>query len=574
MRLRPRFCVILIAVLALNSLSVAAAEILAYLPQDTLSFALIRDVNKSNEKITKLLSIFDEAVPAPLDMAQAMTGLSEGLNLEGDVLFALLPVADPAGVPAPIFLLPVADYDKFAASIKADATGEICRVTLADEDVLVARHDDYALLMNVEHRELMQRLLAAEAAAPSWIAEHRAWLAGNDVSAMVTAAGIAHLKKAAEEQAKAPQSRNADPFGEPPLADSMLRMSSELPFAELFTRDVETAGVGLAIDDTTNSRVRWTVKFAKEDADSATMKTDTKPFVGFEDKPYALAGSGDLPVEFAALLPEVFTDLSRATAMQDGRADFTEEDWADVRKSYELWTSGLKGISFLLTPGKEGEPLLSIFFARLTVDNTKDYLESLKKSFALSNELASRSKSDIKLQFDIAPLTVAGAEGIEVTCDMDKATGDGDQHIWQTLMTSVLGVDHKLSMYFVATDEQQLFFALEAQNKLADFIEAWRKQDQGLINNLQVKKTIELMEKETPWTCLANPQGFVELVRTAIKSVQILGFVPEFPLYPTAPPLGFALSADASTWQGEFVMPVEAARAMAQFTKEIEAAFR
>jgi hypothetical protein len=270
----------------------------------------------------------------------------------------------------------------------------------------------------------------------------------------------------------------------------------------------------------------------------------------------------------------VFTDLSRATAMQDGRADFTEEDWADVRKSYELWTSGLKGISFLLTPGKEGEPLLSIFFARLTVDNTKDYLESLKKSFALSNELASRSKSDIKLQFDIAPLTVAGAEGIEVTCDMDKATGDGDQHIWQTLMTSVLGVDHKLSMYFVATDEQQLFFALEAQNKLADFIEAWRKQDQGLINNLQVKKTIELMEKETPWTCLANPQGFVELVRTAIKSVQILGFVPEFPLYPTAPPLGFALSADASTWQGEFVMPVEAARAMAQFTKEIEAAFR
>ena len=96
----------------------------------------------------------------------------------------------------------------------------------------------------------------------------------------------------------------------------------------------------------------------------------------------------------------------------------------------------------------------------------------------------------------------------------------------------------------------------------------------GLIANTQVKQTIELMEKDTPWTCLVNPQGFVELVRTAMKSMQILGFVPEFPLYPTAPPLGVTLSADQTTWQGEVVMPVEAARAMAQFTKEVEAAFR
>jgi hypothetical protein len=574
MQPRPRFCAILIIVLALHSLSVRAAEILTYLPQDTLSFALIRDARQSNEKITKLLSIFAEAVPAPLDMAQAMTGLSEGLNLDGDVLFALLPVSDPSAAPAPMFLLPVADYDKFAASIKADATGEICRVTLADEDVLIAKRDDYALLMNVEHRELMEQLLEAKVAIPPELEKEREWLAGNHVSAMVTVAGIAHLKKAAEEQARAPQSPASAPFAEPPLAGDMLRMGDSLPFAELFTRDVELAGLGLAIDDATNSRIRWTVKFAKDEAASATKKTDVKPFLGFADKPYALAGSGDLPVEFAALLPEIFTELSRETAVQDGRTDFTEQDWADVRKSYELWTSGLKGVSFLLTPGKDGEPLLAILFARLTVNDTKSYLESLKKSFELSNQLATRSKSDIKLQFDIAPVTIAGAEGIEVICDLDKATGDGDLHIWQALLTTVLGIDHKLSMYFVATDEQQVFFAMEDQDKLAAFVETWRKQETGLAENALVKQTTELMEADTPWSCLWNPQGFVELVRTAMKSMQLLGMMPDFPTYPSAPPLGITLSADASTWQGEFVMPVEAARAMAQFTKEIEAAFR
>lgn len=574
MRLRFDLRAILLALLTLSSLPATAAEILAYLPQDTLSFALIRDVHKSNAKISKLLGTFNEAIPAPLDIAKTMTGLSEGLNLDGDVLFALLPVADPAGVPAPLFLLPVADYAKFSDSIKADATGEICRVTIAEEDVLVAKRDDYALLMNVEHRELMQQLLAAETVAPPWIAERRAWLAGNDVTAMVTAAGIAHLKKAAEEQAKNQPSPAADPFGKPPIADTMLQISNSLPLATFFSREVETSGVGLAIDDVTNSRLRWLVKFAKQDSESATAQTATKPFVGFTDQPYAFVGSGDLPVELTTLLPEVFTNLSRQTAVQDGRAEFTEQDWADVKKSYELWTSGLKGVSLLLTTGKVGEPLLSIFSARLTVDDTKSYLESLKKSFELSNKLALRSTSDIKLQFEIAPLTVAGAEGIEVTCDLDKATGDGDQHIWQALLTSIVGVDHKLSMYFVATDKQQVFFAMESQDKLAAFIEAWRKQDTSLAQNALAKQTIELLEKDTPWPCLANPQGFVELVQTIIKSVQILGFVPDFPAYPTAPPLGLTLSTDASTWQGELVMPAEAARAMAQFTKEIDAAFR
>jgi hypothetical protein len=575
MRLRLGSWAFLVSFLLIGSMHVAAAEVLAYVPQDALSFAIVRDAQQSNEKISKLLGIFAEAVPAPLDMAQAMTGLSQGLNLEGDVLFALLPVADPAGVPAPMFLLPVSDYTKFADSIKADTTGEICRVTIAEEDILVAKHEDYALLMNVEHRELMLRVLGSEIGVPVAVAAHQDWLSGNDVSTMVTAAGIAYVKKAAEVQLQAPAvSPGADPFAEPPIAGDMLRMGDSLPFAELFTRDVEMAGFGLAIDEAINSRVRWTVKFAEESAASATTNSEANPLIGFEDKPYALAGGGDLPAEFVAMLPEVFTGLSRETAAQDGREDFTEQDWADVRKSYELWTSGLKGLSLLLNPDAEGEPLLSVLFARLTVNESKAYLESLEKSFELSNQLAARSKSDIKLNFEASPTKIAGAEGMEVTCDLGKATGDGDMHIWQALLTSVLGIDHKLSLYFCATDGHHVFFAMESQEKFVTFIEAYRKQDMGLVGNAQVKKTVALMEEDAPWTCLVDPQGLVELVRTAMKSMQILGFVPEFPLYPTAPPLGLTLSADKTTWQGELVMSVEAARAMALFTKEVEAAFR
>src|SRR5690606_22027312 len=122
--------------------------------------------------------------------------------------------------------------------------------------------------------------------------------------------------------------------------------------------------------------------------------------------------------------------------------------------------------------------------------------------------------------------------------------------------------------------EHQVFFAMESREKLAAFIEAYRTQEIGLVSSAPAKTTVELLNAESPWLGLMNPQGFVELVRTAMKSVQILGFVPEFPAYPPAPPLGVTLDAQQTSWQGELVMPVEAARAMAEFNQQLEAAFR
>jgi hypothetical protein len=104
-RLGLRNCVFsVLALLGLSTIS-TAADVLSLLPNDALSFALVRDAQSTNDKIFQLISIYEEGVPAPLDMVQAMTGLSEGLELNGDVLFALLPAGE-SPIPAPMFLLP------------------------------------------------------------------------------------------------------------------------------------------------------------------------------------------------------------------------------------------------------------------------------------------------------------------------------------------------------------------------------------------------------------------------------------------------------------------------------------
>ena len=111
---------------------------------------------------------------------------------------------------------------------------------------------------------------------------------------------------------------------------------------------------------------------------------------------------------------------------------------------------------------------------------------------------------------------------------------------------------------------------IESKSTLSKFIESYRKGDVSLSAIEQVQKTLTLLEVEPRWLTLINPQGFVDIVQSAVKSLMILGYAPKIPVYPTAPPLGMALEHKENSWQGELVMPVEAARAMAEFAKEVE----
>jgi hypothetical protein len=556
-----------VAVLCLLTSLAPAAEILSLLPGDALSFALVRDAQATNDKIFQLISIYEEGLPAPLDMVQAMTGLSEGLELNGDVLFALLPAGE-SEIPAPMFLLPVKDYAAFANTIQADASGAVCRVKIADEDVYVAQHGEYALVMNLEHQEIMHRVLAGPTKPPADLAKQQTWLDKNDASVIITSSGIAHLARVAEQQLNPSAAPTTDAENQA-AAEEMMSMGDADLIADLFKDDVESAGVGLAIDDEINSRLRWSVVLKPEHTE-VLPETSDKPLVGYPNEPYALAGGGPVPAEFIANFPEWSTQLSREMAGVDGRGDFTDEDWKEVEESYRLASAGIKGVSVLLTPVPEREPLLSIIFARLEVASSKEYLNSMKKTIELTNKLAGKSKSDIKLIYEVKPAAIAGTEGFEITCDFDKAAGDGDNHIWQALLTSLLGIDHKLSVHYCAIDDTHVAIGLESPERLGKFIEGYRTGDMGLAESAPVQQATKLFERETPWLLLLNPEGLVELVKSAMKSMMVLGFMPEIPAYPTAPPIAASLAADGTQLHGEIVLPADAARAMSKFIKEVE----
>src|SRR5689334_20886172 len=135
---------VLVCLLTMTAASSALAEAVTdHLPENAWGFIVVHNLQAANAKVEKLLTLFKELtpqpIPAPLQLVKATTGLGAGVNEQGDVMLVVLPGKEGQPTPTPVFVVPISDYAAFAESIKADATGEACSVTVAGEDVLVAK---------------------------------------------------------------------------------------------------------------------------------------------------------------------------------------------------------------------------------------------------------------------------------------------------------------------------------------------------------------------------------------------------------------------------------------------------
>jgi hypothetical protein len=182
-----------LAVALLSGLHLRAADVTSHIPSDALGFAVVRDIASTNAKLQKLIRLFEAPLPAPLDLLKLQTGFGEGFNESGDLAVALLPPRDEFAAPGPLALVPVTDYAAFVKTFNGDASGEICPVTVSDEDVLVAKVGDFALFMNPEYREAMQRIVAHEPAPLEPVSALEDWLAGRDGAIVLLPAGAKML---------------------------------------------------------------------------------------------------------------------------------------------------------------------------------------------------------------------------------------------------------------------------------------------------------------------------------------------------------------------------------------------
>jgi len=553
-----------------------AQEILDYLPEDALGFVLIRDVSGASKKCEQLMQLFDVASPAPLELAKSSTGLDEGLDFDGDVLAALLPGSQSTDPPEPLVVLPVADYAKFAASVSGDDSGEVCRVTIAGEDVLVARHGPYAMLMNVEHRETLEILVGLEPAPVALVAPWAEWLKNNQATLAILPTGRVKLMEMGRQGLAQQRQLWRQEFGEPELAGVLAQMQQSMAvyqtLLELFGAKVNALALGLSFSDANDLRfgMRFLLDGPPSDSAEATDAVAT-PLAGYPDRPFVFAGGGPTSGSWMRALTTTGVLMMKRSPELYGYQNFDDEAWQELETSFQDLTKSVRSATMLMLTGEKGDPLFGNFYGISTVENTREYLEICKKSVATWNRLEAQSSSDIQLQWEIHDNKVAGAEACELLVDVAAAARDPNVPLFNWMLESMFGKDGKMRMLLVAVDEKTLIAGLADEEQMAKAIDQLKQREMGLQNSADVQTTHKLLNSEAAWKFYVSPQGCVTWFHRLMD--ELFGQIVqqpamEIPEYEAGPPVGVSLHLHQSQADIDVVWPVQALEALADFIKK------
>lgn len=575
--LRSQWARVVVASCALLMTNVLSAqEVLDYLPEDALGFVLIRDLSEASGKCEKLMRVFEVESPAPWAFFQRATGLGEGLDQNGDLLVALLPGPRDADPPEPLVVLPVADYAKFAASVNGDESGEVCRVSIAGEDVLVAQHGSYAMLMNVENRETLEILIGLEPAPVEFVRPWTAWLNDNEATLAILAPGVDRLLQMGRRNLAQQRQEWNQEFGQPEFADVLGQMQQSLTvyqmLMEMFGTKVEAAAVGFSLSAPGDLRLglRVLTERALTDSEMRTATEPISPLAGYPDKPFVLAGGGPMSGTLVRALTAARLVVMKRSPEIDGYQNFDDQAWKDLETSYLDLGKNIRSMTVLMLTGEKGDPLFGNFYGISTVANASEYLETYKKSVETWNRLATLSTSDIQLHYEIHDIKVGGAEACEVLVDVAAAARDPNVPMFNWMLESMFGKEGKLRMLLVAADEKTLVFGLAGEEQMVAAIEQLKQQERGLRNSADVQTTTKLLQPEAAWKLYVSPEGCVNWFQRVMDELfgQIVQQATQFPEYTAGPPVGISLHMHGAQGEVDVVWPAESLKSLADFVRK------
>ncbi len=558
---------------------------LVLLPADTVGFLWIRRVEDADAKIAALLQQFGIHLPAPLKFLKFATGLDEGLDSEGDLLVALLPPEPGSQGYQPVVLIPVGDYGKLAASVRGDPSGEICRVTISGEDVLIAHNRSHALIMNMEHRATMERLLARKPRLLDSVRPLSTWLIDNDLAVVASPTGMKVLFAQGREGLDRSQRHFEQSIEQVPMEDlvAQARQTIAVYRAVIDTTDaqVEASALGVSIDMQSRVKVSMRLILAKtsEPAQFQFSPLDRKQLeTGGQTGACVVALAGTMPKGWGDSFAKVCRRLLQRFPDLEGYGDFERSDWDKVEQSYRATWAGIQEFSFAMRETGEEEPLLSGFYGVLQVEDASDYLASYQRALKLNNELVERSTSDIKLISEFTPTKVADATGLQVVADIAGATGDQNNPFWQETLENLLGKDGKLKMQLLAVDKSHVLLSTAEGNKLSRFVRSFQAGNQpdrsgqdrsGRAGDSSLPTTLQWLEEDSSWIVSISPRDALQWFRRWMKAM-MGGKSIDLPPFPATPPIGVSVALMGGGCQVDLVLPSETLNGFAEFFEDLE----
>lgn len=573
MRTRIHSCACLLALLTFAPACARGAEILNEVPADSLGFVLVHNLSAVDAKVGQLATLLQRNLPRPLAFLKNVTGISDGLNADGDLMIALFP--SPEGDEGRLRFcvwLPVADYDRFLNSIGATSIDGIAVASIAGEDLLIARRGEWALVMDPDQRGHIAELAAATAAT-SPVAAWRKWINSNDVTFVAFAPGVQELLAwtlAAPEESTTPQPAGDNPFGarnapanrRAIVAAAAIRTPADIlesakeaarkwsavtPGLTDAFKQANIVGCGVRLDSNNNALTSLRIALPNELTGpllkGASETPAELPFSIYDGGGFIVNGAGRLPAPIASALTTGY--LLRTTLdlnENEGKAELDEATMKRMQEAAAKAAAEVRAAVVLSQPGEEAQPVYSNEFLTLRVASAANFVTHANEVMRLWNKANRETKSDLQIVFDVEETKVGDRAATLYSLDMAALSGGAILPEIRQTMEKMFGPGGKLRFWIVPADENTVLLASATPDQINKALATLDKKIKVEWRGDQLGETSALLPAESDWRIFVDLHRYFDWSRReagAIVGVPVIGgpLVREFPV---SPPIGIA----------------------------------
>ncbi len=557
------------------------ASVVEHLPSDSLGFIVVRDLARFDAKTEAWWKAFNAPFPGPMEFLKLAAGVSDGLNSHGEFMVAML----PGDHPQLCVWLPVENYERMIASLHGTAQESISAVTIAGEDLLMAKQGDWALLMDPDQRDVMETMIDAQPPISPRIAAWNAWMGTNDATVVLLPNGIRTAwnwteKSSGGHPINEPMPEPADDLfgpgnnesevkdGDAPsdrweiIRKSMRGYLQDMPQLASAITETEAIAIGLRCDDQGNALVG--VKVACQDgwmiANGVGPTTADKalPPSMFGDGEFVVSGAGWVPRSLATAAASVYVRNLTSGLRADFHTEFDDEAIGRLQDAVELAITDIRSTEVLRLPGLEKEGVYTNGFIALRVGSSAEFLTRAADVFRLWNEMSRDASTETQLVFETGKSRIANLDATQYSIDMAAAIGAPGLPEVRQSMEQLFGAGGKLRIFLLPIDDQTVLLATATEEQLAATAQTMLLNQPARLDRGTLKTSNQLLPQQADWRLFLSPHGYTAWLKRQMDAV--LGPIIGGPIvreFPACSPVGIAGGFNKQELWIEAVLPAD-----------------
>jgi hypothetical protein len=537
-------------------------DALKAVPKEATGFLVVSNVTEASNKITDLCEQLKINLPGgPLQLAKGALGIRKGLNEEGAALLVLIAPPNLEGEPVVILYAPTADYKALLQEVKAkDPDADATEFQPPKGEALfIAKKGSFAAVAKLDQKEAVVKALKSGGGAAG--ATHLLpWISKNNISGVVTVKGLKELGAKALEglgTVKGALAQAPPEVGE--IAGNVIGGIED--FIRSAQTDLTAVAFGVRMDKSGAVHLGMRALFAKGSGFArgaeGTKVPDGGPLAGLPARPYAIAVGGALPESCLKSLMSINGQVLKILLK-----DQPEEKLKKIESAYAEMGKGIRSISFMMGPPKEGQSLFNNIIAVIKADDAVAYLDRQEKGTRMLNEALKGVEVPFAAPSEMKRIKVDGRPGLETVVDMTKSAGVDE--LQKQIIEAMFGA--KVTTTTVAIDDNTLLVRYTGPAGIKKLLASIKDKGE-LINSKEVAKVAAHLPKGAQWAGFISPHGIIEFVQKAVEKSPVPIPIPEMT---KTPPIAIAAKVGATGFEGELIVPGPTLQGIAQYIQKVQ----